>query len=115
MISTGLNSSFSTSLALTINQDKIGPEKVVVHVQLYSDATQLNRVGTKKCWGVWMYIGNIPQELRVSRKKKGAVILLGYIPEVCATLFCYASDITGVFRSPDTVDSDRDVPAAEFT
>ncbi|KAF9789541.1 hypothetical protein BJ322DRAFT_1105394 [Thelephora terrestris] len=33
-------------------QDKIGPEKVVVHMQLYSDATQLNRMGTKKWWGV---------------------------------------------------------------
>ncbi|KAF9784788.1 hypothetical protein BJ322DRAFT_1109498 [Thelephora terrestris] len=42
-------------------QDKIGPEKVVIHVQLYSDATQLNRMGTKKWWGVYMFIGNIPQ------------------------------------------------------
>jgi hypothetical protein len=29
-----------------------------------------------------MYIGNIPQELRISRKKKGAAILLDYVPEV---------------------------------
>jgi len=59
---------------------------VVIHVRLYSDATQLNRVGTKKWWGVWMYIGNVPQELRVSQKKKGAAVLLGQIPEVRISL-----------------------------
>lgn len=68
-------------------QDKIGPEKVVVHVRLYSDATQLNSMGTKKWWGVWMFIGNVPQDLRVSRKEKGAAILLGQIPEVRLTPF----------------------------
>ena len=34
-----------------------------------------------------MFIGNVPQELRVSRKKKGAAVLLGQIPEVCVALF----------------------------
>ena len=71
----------------------------MIHVQLYSDATQLNRMGTKKCWGVYMYIGNIPQELRVSRTKKGAAVLLGYIPEVCVVLTCCADGLTGVVRS----------------
>jgi hypothetical protein len=68
-------------------QDKIRPEKVVIHVRLYSDATQLNTTRTKKCWGVWMFVGNIPQELWVSRKKKEAALLLSHIPEVHATSF----------------------------
>lgn len=54
-------------------------------MQLYSDATQLNKMGTKKCWGIWMYIGNVPQELQISHKKKGSAVLLGHIPEVFAT------------------------------
>jgi len=63
-------------------QDKVGPEKVIIHVRLYSDATQLNKMGTKKCWGVYMYIGNVPQELRISHRDKGGAVLLGCIPEV---------------------------------
>lgn len=81
---------FPGSLSKSI-QDKIGPEKVVIHVRLYSDATQLNNMGSKKCWGVWMYIGNVPQELRVSRKKKGAAVLLGYIPEVHTAFHGYVN------------------------
>ena len=46
-----------------------------------------------------MYIGNIPQDLRVSRKKKGAAILLGQIPEVHKALFRCAGGLTDVFRS----------------
>lgn len=50
-------------------------------------------MGTKKWWGVWMFIGNIPQVLRVSQKKKGAAILLGQIPEVRATIFHFTDGL----------------------
>jgi len=50
-------------------------------MRLYSDATQLSKMGVKKCWGIWMYIGNVPQEVRNTSEKGGAV-LLGHIPEV---------------------------------
>ena len=53
-------------------------------MRLYSDATQLNKMGTKKCWGIWMYIGNVPQEIRNTNKEKGGAVLLGHIPEVFA-------------------------------
>lgn len=48
-----------------------------------------------------MFIGNIPQELRVSRKKKGAAILLGQIPEVCRTTFAVLTPDECVFRLLD--------------
>lgn len=46
-----------------------------------------------------MYIGNFPQELRVSRKKKGGAVLLGYIPEVHVMFFRCADGLTSICRS----------------
>ena len=46
-----------------------------------------------------MYIGNIPQELRVSRKKKGGAVLLGHIPEVCAAVLSQTDDANDAHRS----------------
>ena len=50
-------------------------------------------MGTKKWWGVWMFIGNIPQVLRVSQKKKRAAVLLGQIPEVRTTIFHFTDGL----------------------
>jgi len=71
----------------------------VIHVRLYSDATQLNAMGSKKSWGVYMYIGNFPQELRLSRNKKGGAVLLGHIPEVRRVVFSHVDDSNGARRS----------------
>ena len=88
MVSSGLVPLLPFSVDFDIQfQDKIGLEKIVIHAQLYSNATQLNKMGTKKCWGIWLYVGNIPQELQISHTKKGAAILLGHIPEVFAVVF----------------------------
>jgi len=71
----------------------------VIHVRLYADAMQLNWTGSKKSWGVYMYIGNIPPELRDSRKKKGGAVHLGNIPEVRAVFLSHTGDLDGVHRS----------------
>ena len=56
-------------------------------------------MGSKKSWGVYMYIGNIPPELRDSRKKKGGAVLLGHIPEVRVVFFSHTGDLDGIHRS----------------
>ena len=64
-------------------QDKIGPEKIVVQMTLYSDAAKLDKLSRRKVWGVWVWIGNIPKHIRMSTAvKKGGAILLGFLPEV---------------------------------
>ena len=64
------------------NQDKVGPEKVVIQMTLYSDAARLDKLGRQKVWGVWAWIGNIPRHLRMSGNQKGRAILLGFLPDV---------------------------------
>lgn len=73
----------------------------MIHVRLYADATQLNAMGSKKSWGVYMYIGNLPQELRLSRKKKGGAVLLGHIPEVRAAVLDRVDGLNGANRSSE--------------
>ena len=58
-------------------------------------------MGSKKSWGVYLYIGNIPQELRVGWKNKGGAVLLGSIPEVCAAFLSHANDLDGVHRTSE--------------
>ena len=65
-----------------LDQDKVGPEKVVIQMTLYSDSARLDKIGRKKAWGVWGWIGNIPKYLRMSGNKKGGAIQLGFLPEV---------------------------------
>lgn len=71
---------------LNVVQDKIGPDYIVVHIILYSDATTLNSLGTKKAWPVHLWIGNISQRVRNSRTSKGKAIHVGYIPLVSITV-----------------------------
>ena len=56
-------------------------------------------MGSKKSWGVYMYIGNFPQELRLSRNKKGGAVLLGHVPEVHTAVFSHVGDLIGAHRS----------------
>ena len=63
-------------------QDKIGPEKVVVQMTLYSDAARLDKLSRKKVWGVWVWIGNIPKHTCMRTSGKGGPILLCFLPEV---------------------------------
>lgn len=39
-------------------------------------------LGTKKTWGVYAWVGNVPQKSRLSHRDKGRAILLGYLPNV---------------------------------
>ena len=55
-------------------------------------------MGSKKYWGVYMYIGNFPQELRLSRNKKGGVVLLGHIPEVRDAVLGHVDDLGTIHR-----------------
>lgn len=66
----------------------MGSEKVVIHLIIYSDATQLNAFGTQKAWTVYLWLGNIPKRIRRSRQK-GRAVLLGYLPKVTHICFIF--------------------------
>jgi hypothetical protein len=57
---------------------------------LYSDAAKLDKIGRKKAWGVWGWIGNIPRHLRMSGNKKGGAIRLGFLPDVFFLSLCFS-------------------------
>lgn len=69
-------------VAINYDQDKVGPERVVIQTTLYSDAARLDKLGRQKVWGVWGWIGNIPRHLRMSGNQKGGAIQLGFLPDV---------------------------------
>ena len=54
----------------------------MIQVTLYADAAKLDKLSRKKMWAVWVWIGNIPKNVRMSTVGKGGAILLGFLPEV---------------------------------
>jgi hypothetical protein len=70
-----------------VYQDKLQPDQIAINISLYSDGTQLNSFGTKKACGVYLWINNLPRDIRLSCTKKGGAILIGYIPGVCCHLY----------------------------
>ena len=75
-------------MVASFDQDKVGPEKVVIQMTLYSDAAKLDKIGRQKAWGVWGWIGNIPRHLRMSGNQKGGAIQLGFLPDVVYFQLC---------------------------
>ena len=65
---------------LNVVQDKVGPNHIAIHTILYSDATTLNPLGTKKAWPVHLWVGNIPQRVQKSQSSTGKAIHVGYLP-----------------------------------
>ncbi|KAH9934362.1 uncharacterized protein B0H18DRAFT_1207855, partial [Fomitopsis serialis] len=62
-------------------QNSVGPDRVVIYLIFYSDATALNSFGTAKAWNAYVWIGNNPRSMRLSNKK-GRAILVGFLPKV---------------------------------
>lgn len=69
-------------LELIIQQTIIGPNGVVIFVQIYTYQTVLSTFGSKQTvWAVYLWIGNVPKAHRRG-KGVGRAILIGILPSV---------------------------------
>ncbi|KAG8767221.1 hypothetical protein FRC12_006384 [Ceratobasidium sp. 428] len=62
-------------------QLRVGPAGRIIYLHVYMDATHLTIGGGVKVWPVYVWLGNIPAEIR-KRRGKGGAALVAYLPVV---------------------------------
>ncbi|KAG9077154.1 hypothetical protein FS749_010990 [Ceratobasidium sp. UAMH 11750] len=62
-------------------QSRVGPGGRILYLHMYMDATHLSTGGGAKLWPVYVWLGNVPAELRKKHGKGGAT-LIGHLPVV---------------------------------
>ncbi|KAI0315267.1 hypothetical protein OF83DRAFT_1173981 [Amylostereum chailletii] len=59
-------------------QTMIGLDGVMIYAHIYADASVVSTFGHTKVWGVYLWSGNIPKDLR-NGKGKGRAVLVGHL------------------------------------
>lgn len=79
------------SLSLTLIQDGIPDDQVVVGLKIYSDKTDFGRWTSQTAWPVLGFIVNLAQEVQNS-SHYGGVTVLGYLPKVWKQSYAHFTD-----------------------